>query len=165
VPGAAANALAERLRITSAGTVKIVTLAGGGGSSLCRNASNEISACSSSLRYKENVKPFLPGLDLLGRLRPVAFNWKDGGERDLGFVAEEVAEVEPLLATYNERGEVEGVKYDRLSAVFINAIKEQQQLIEQQARRNEEQARQIERLQGQLNQVKRTLGKRRARIK
>jgi hypothetical protein len=51
---------------------------------------------------------------------------------DLGLVAEEVAAAEPLLVTRNEKGEVEGVKYDRLSAVFINAFKEQQAQIERQ---------------------------------
>ena len=33
---------------------------------------------------------------------------------------------------YNAAGEVEGVKYDRLSVVFVNAFKEQQTQIERQ---------------------------------
>jgi len=47
-------------------------------------------------------------------------------------VAEEVAKVEPLLVTHNEKGEIEGVKYDRISVVLINAVKEQQRTIERQ---------------------------------
>ena len=43
--------------------------------------------------------------------------------------AEDVAAVE-LLVTKNDKGEIEGVKYDRLTAVLINAIKEQQKEIE-----------------------------------
>ena len=54
------------------------------------------------------------------------------GFTGLGFGAEEVAAVEPLLVTYNEKGEVEGVKYDRLSAVFVNAFNEKQAQIMQQ---------------------------------
>jgi hypothetical protein len=51
-----------------------------------------------------------------------------------------VAAVEPLLVTHNSSGQVEGVKYDRLSAVFINAFKEQQAQIErQQAKGNQQQ--------------------------
>lgn len=38
----------------------------------------------------------------------------------------------PLFVTYNDKREVEGVKYDRLSVVFVNAFKEQQTQIEQQ---------------------------------
>ena len=49
---------------------------------------------------------------------------------DIGLVAEEVNKVEPLLTTTNERGEVEGVKYDRIPVVLVNAVKEQQQEIE-----------------------------------
>jgi hypothetical protein len=45
------------------------------------------------------------------------------GPKDVGI---EVAEVEPLLVTHNDKGEVEGVKYDRISVVLINAIREQQ---------------------------------------
>jgi hypothetical protein len=50
--------------------------------------------------------------------------------RDMGFVAEEVAEIEPLLVTNNDKGEIEGVKYDRVGVVLINAVKEQQEQIE-----------------------------------
>jgi hypothetical protein len=49
---------------------------------------------------------------------------------DMGLVAEEVAEVEPLLVTTNRQGEIEGVKYDRVGIVLVNAVKEQQAQIE-----------------------------------
>jgi hypothetical protein len=49
---------------------------------------------------------------------------------DLGLVAEDVFKVEPLLTTLNQKGEVEGVKYDRVGVVAVNAIKEQQLEIE-----------------------------------
>lgn len=51
---------------------------------------------------------------------------------DLGFGAEEVAAVEPLLTFRNEKGEIEGVKYAQISAVLVNAIKEQQVQIQSQ---------------------------------
>jgi len=101
--------------------------------SLCWNSSNyRISQCSSSLRFKDHVNPFTRGLDLLKQLRPISFNWKDGGQRDIGFGAEDVAVVEPLLVTHNQQGEIQGVKYDRITAVLVNAVKEQQKQIEQQ---------------------------------
>ncbi len=49
--------------------------------------------------------------------------------RDVGLGAEEVERVEPLLTFRNKEGEIEGVKYNQLSAVLVNAIKEQQQQI------------------------------------
>jgi hypothetical protein len=69
-------------------------------------------------------------LDLIRSLRPISFTWKGDGSRDLGLGAEDVARVAPLLVTHNDNGEVEGVRYDRLNVVLINAIKEQQKQIE-----------------------------------
>ena len=71
-------------------------------------------------------------MQLINRLRPVSFTWKADQARDLGLIAEEVAKVEPLLTFRNERGEIEGVKYDRVTVVLLNAVKEQQTQIEQQ---------------------------------
>jgi hypothetical protein len=59
----------------------------------------------------------------------VTFAWKDTGARDLGLVAEEVEAVAPILATRNAAGQVEGVKYDRLSTVLVKALQEQQSQI------------------------------------
>jgi hypothetical protein len=120
----------------------------GGSVQVCRN-NTRLAVCSSSLRYKTAVEPFAGGLDLVRRLRPISFTWKSDGTRDLGFGAEDVATVEPLLVTRNELGQVEGVKYDRLNVVLVNAIKEQQ------AR--------IERLEAQLKQVRRAVRRRAVR--
>jgi hypothetical protein len=120
------------MTIETGGTVKIYTLGAAGSTSLCRNASNQISTCSSSLRYKKDLQPFTRGLAVLNQLKPITFKWKADNSDDLGFGAEDIAAVEPLLVTRNDKGEVEGVKYDRISAVLVNAVKEQQAEIEAQ---------------------------------
>lgn len=112
-------------QLTVTSKLRVATL-GSGSTSLCRDVNNVISDCSSSLRYKTNIKPFSNGLNFISRLRPIAFSWKDGGMKDVGFGAEDVAKISPLLVTYNAKGEIEGVKYDRLSVLFVNAFKEQQ---------------------------------------
>ena len=100
---------------------------------ICRNVGDFVSTCgSSSLRYKTNIGNFNPGLDIVKRLRPITFDWKEGGMHDFGLGAEDVAAVEPLLATYNKDGQIEGVKYDRIGVVLLNAVKEQQATIEEQ---------------------------------
>ena len=104
----------------------------GGDQSLCRNSTTGyVAFCSSSLRYKSDVETFDAGFEIINRLRPISFAWKETERRDIGFGAEEVAKINPLLVNYNDKGEVEGVKYDRLSVVFVNAFKEQQAQIEQ----------------------------------
>ncbi len=111
------------------GNVIIPTLGAAGATSLCLNGSQQIATCSSSLRYKNNVASLTLGLDVVTKLRPVTFNWKDSGQADLGFVAEEVNQVTPLLTTLNKDGQIEGVKYDRISAVLVKAVQEQQHQI------------------------------------
>jgi hypothetical protein len=120
------------------------TLDAGGVTPLCRGPSDRLSFCSSSLRYKTNVNSFNSGLELIKRLRPVSFNWKEGGMLDLGLVAEEVAAVESLLTTTNAKGEVEGVKYDRVGVVLVNAVNEQQAQIEAQTKEISELRSQLE---------------------
>lgn len=110
---------------------------GGGGDSACllqlvTPTLYKLQRCSSSLRYKNNVQDFKGGLDVVNRLRPVTFDWKENGKHDVGFVAEEVNAVEPLLSTYNAKGEIEGIKYAQISTALVNAVKEQQEQIKRQ---------------------------------
>jgi len=119
------------------------SLNAGVGTTLCLTG-NRVVTCSSSLRYKTNINRFGFGLDLIYRLKPITFDWKEGGMRDLGLGAEDVAAIEPLLVTYNDKGEVEGVKYDRIGVVLVNAVKEQQAQIEEQRKLIETQQRQID---------------------
>ncbi len=128
--GIGTSAPLDRLHVN--GIIRVETVGVGGLLSLCRNATQQISFCSSSLRYKTAITPFRDGLNLVNRLNPISFTWKDGGMRDIGIGAEDVAAVEPLLITRDDKGEVEGVKYDRITLVLLNAVKEQQILINQQ---------------------------------
>lgn len=114
------------------GIIRVQTLGAAGATNVCRNGNNQLSTCSSSLRYKTNIGLFDPGMSFVKKLRPISFDWRNGGMKDVGFGAEEIARIDPRFVTYNDKGEVEGVKYDRLSVAFVNAFKEQQQQIETQ---------------------------------
>lgn len=111
------------------GALTLTTLATGGSIDLCRTGSvgfpGQVATCSSSARYKTDIASIDSATALVDELRPVTFRWTATGEADYGFVAEEVAEIEPRLATYNTEGEVEGVKYRQLSAVLLRALQEQ----------------------------------------
>lgn len=152
---------ADRLHVN--GIIRFDALGTAGSTALCRNASNQIASCSSSLRYKERVAGFRGGLELVGRLRPVTFAWRDGGARDLGLVAEEVSEAAPLLVTRNAAGEVEGVRYDRVGAVLVGAVQEQQRQIELQQQQLAELRRQNRALGARLGVLERAAVKRAGR--
>jgi len=153
------------------GIIRVVTLGAAGSTTLCQNASNQIATCSSSLRYKTDIEPFWSGLNLARRLQPITFKWKDGGMRDLGLGAEDVERVEPLLVTYNQKGEVEGVKYDRVAVVLLNAVNEQQAQIEKQHDENnslrsqlEAQRKQLLSLQAQIDEQRQREANRQAQF-
>jgi hypothetical protein len=124
------GSISTSLSVIVGNLLSVNNLGTGGTVQLCRNSQLLISTCSSSLRYKQQIAPFSGGLELIRLLHPISFTWKSNGTRDLGLGAEDVAKVEPLLVTHNDKGEIEGVKYDHLNVVLINAIKEQQRQIE-----------------------------------
>lgn len=156
----------ERMRITSTGNVGIGTAApaqalevngevkidsfGAATSAGVCVLSGVLSTCSSSIRYKENVKDAPFGLTEVTKMRPVTFKWKGRDENDLGLIAEEVAKINPLFVTYKD-GKIEGVKYAQLTAVLVNAIKELKGA-------NDTQAAQIAQLQNQVSELQRKAG-------
>jgi hypothetical protein len=124
----------------------------GGTSPLCLNGTGKVTICnSSSLRYKTNVQNFSSGLGLVRRLQPITFDWKETGKPDFGLVAEDVEKIDPKLVFYKD-GQVEGVRYDRIGVVLINAVKEQQAQIGQQQEQLKQQQEQIKRQQDQAKQ-------------
>ena len=126
------------------GIIRVDSLGASGATSVCRNTNNQLSTCSSSLRYKSGITPYRAGLNLVDRLQPITFNWIDSGMLDVGLGAEDVEKIEPLLVTHNSEGNVEGVKYDRVAVILLNAVKEQQAQIEEQRKQILEQGKQIE---------------------
>jgi hypothetical protein len=106
------------------GKIQVDTLEAASATNLCINA-GVLSSCSSSRRYKENIADLGMGLDTVMKMRPVSFKWKGRDENDIGFVAEEMHDIDPLLNTYRD-GHIEGVKYGQLTAVLVNAVKAQQ---------------------------------------
>lgn len=95
----------------------------------------------SSIRWKDNVQPLENALDSVLQLRGVSFDWKPehGGGHEIGFVAEEVGAVVPELVTWEQGGkDAMGLAYDRISALTVEAIKEQQRQIEALRSSNEQ---------------------------
>ncbi|MBI2064954.1 MAG: tail fiber domain-containing protein [Candidatus Yanofskybacteria bacterium] len=87
-------------------------------------------ACgTSSIRFKENIRPLNYGLDDLIKLNPVIFNYKDSADSSrlpdrIGLIAEEVNEVIPEVIKFGSDGLPEGIDYPNLVAVNIKTIKE-----------------------------------------
>lgn len=86
----------------------------------------------SSRRYKDDVSTLTGSLDKVQQLRGVSFSWKNSGEPSMGLIAEEVGEVAPELVNYEENGkDAVSLDYDKLTALLVEAVKEQQQQIDE----------------------------------
>src|SRR5210317_394246 len=106
------------------------------------DASNDILAYSSSdRRWKENIKPIDNALNKILKIGGYEFDWKELSEEerktqhgneghDIGVIAQEVEEVLPEVVTTRENG-FKGVKYDKMVALLIEGMKEQQSQIEE----------------------------------
>ena len=102
-------------------------------------ATNDITAFySSDVSLKENIVEIPSALDMVDKIRGVFFDWKDdyieskGGEdgyfmrkRDVGLIAQEVEAVLPEIVGTRKDG-IKAIKYDRLTALLLQAIKELQ---------------------------------------
>ncbi len=92
-------------------------------------------ASASSIRWKRNIMPIENALNRISRLRGVYFDWDadHGGEHDLGMIAEEVGQFFPEIVSFEPDGEYAiGLDYSKLTPILVQAVKEQQAIIEQQ---------------------------------
>ena len=104
------------------------------------DSNGQLGTVSSSRRYKEDIQPMGAMSDMLARLRPVSFRYikpyADGSKPiEYGLIAEEVAEVFPYLAVFNDEGQPETVKYHLLPTFLLEGFQEQQRVIAAQAER------------------------------
>lgn len=142
--------------ISNSGTLSLSSIPTGVGSNtLCSSAVNsgQIERCGSSKALKESIRDLDMGVATIGKLHPVLFNWKKTGQPDLGFIAEEVAEVSPVLAIYNEQGAPDGVKYMNMTAVLVKAAQEQQKMISELQKSVSEKDVEIQALKKALSEI------------
>jgi hypothetical protein len=85
----------------------------------------------SDIRLKENIAPLENGIEKISSLKGIYFNNKGESvnNREVGVIAQDVEKVLPELVSTNKDG-YKSVDYTKLSAVLIEAVKEQQKQIE-----------------------------------
>jgi hypothetical protein len=97
------------------------------------DATNDVVAFSSSdIRFKENIVPIENALDKISKISGNTYDWKAENKiehgyegNDVGVIAQEIEAVLPQLVQTRESG-FKAVKYDKLVALLIEGIKEQQ---------------------------------------
>jgi len=82
----------------------------------------------SDATLKEDVKPIDNALDKVLKLFGVRFSWKSNKQKSIGVLAQDVEKIIPEIVSKNINGK-KSVSYDSLIPILIEAIKEQQQQI------------------------------------
>ena len=137
----ATNSLAFNKDNGSGGSETVVTIGGDADTDFAIEVANgsdninKIKAAAFVTYSDESLKSDVTSmgstaLDAVMSLNGVEFTWKDSGERDFGFIAQEVEKVVPKAVHTGGDG-VQGVDYSRLTSVLVEAVKAQQVQIEE----------------------------------
>lgn len=121
--------LSAQLRVTAnvastSTTTGSLTVTGGIGVSQRVTASEFVE--TSSLAFKQDVRPLSNALQAINQLQGVMYKRKDTNEIESGLIAEHVVQVIPELVSADEQGHPYGIKYTKIIAYLVEAIKEQQ---------------------------------------
>ena len=116
-------------------TTGAVKLSGGMGIAKTLNVGEDVVAyASSDERYKDNLQVITSPIDKVKSLNGYTFTWNDkheqfNGNNDIGVVAQEVEKVFPEIVDTRDNG-YKAVKYEKMVALLIEAVKDQQKQID-----------------------------------
>ena len=88
---------------------------------------------SSDERLKDNVTPIEGALEKVNQIGGYGFDWNSNSEHsghDVGVIAQEIEKVLPEVVTTRDNG-YKAVRYEKIVALLIQAVKEQQSQIEE----------------------------------
>ena len=88
---------------------------------------------SSDERLKDNITPLSNALDKINQIGGYEFDWNSNSSHsghDVGVIAQEIEKVLPEVVANRDTG-YKAVRYEKIVALLIQAIKEQQLQIDQ----------------------------------
>jgi predicted adenine nucleotide alpha hydrolase (AANH) superfamily ATPase len=120
---------------------------------------------TSDRRFKTDIDTIKNALSTIESLAGVTYSWKTEAfpernfskERQIGLIAQDVEKVLPEVVHTDADG-YKSMSYDKLTAVLIEAVKDQQKIIESQKSINDNQQNEIEQLKTSLQELKAAFG-------
>ena len=98
------------------------------------DADGHLGTTTSSVRFKEDIKPMDKASEAIVRLKPVTFRYKDDrdakGIPQFGLVAEDVEKVNPDLVVRDEKGKPYTVRYEAVNAMLLNEFLKEHRKVE-----------------------------------
>ncbi|MDX9855109.1 MAG: tail fiber domain-containing protein, partial [Tenuifilaceae bacterium] len=113
---------------------------------------------SSDIRLKQNIEKLGNVLPSIKQLQGVTFSFKSDAQNisQIGFIAQDVEKLFPQLVTTDSNG-FKSIAYGQVSAVLVEAIKEQQNIIETQQDEIDalkQRVSELEKLKVEIDQIK-----------
>jgi hypothetical protein len=104
------------------------------GAAVYVTSTGQLGVLASSERYKTAISPMVSAPDKIQQLRPVTFHLKTepNGALQYGLIAEEVERVYPDLVIRDDRGVIQGVRYDELTSILLKELQQQRKDLEHQ---------------------------------
>ena len=110
---------------------------------------------TSDARLKTNIQPLRYGLNEVLAMQPVNFDWIEGGEAKIGFLAQDLETIIPeVVFRPANPDEYLGVNYPDLIPVLVSAIQEQQETITTQEERLAQQEKELADIRAELDAIK-----------
>lgn len=79
--------------------------------------------------YKENIETIIDGLNIVDKINPVSFNWKDNNKKSYGVIAQEIEKIIPEIVDTTEN-DIKTVSYDQIIPFLIQAVQQLKKEIE-----------------------------------
>jgi hypothetical protein len=128
------------------------------GSAVYVTSTGQLGTLGSSERYKTDIAAMPDLSEKLSRLRPVTFHYKTDaqGIRQYGLIAEEVDRVYPELVIRDDKGKIQGVRYEELAPMLLKEMQSERKTTSDKIRalldKNAQQAAEIRDLKQQQKQ-------------
>ena len=94
------------------------------GSTVVVDANGQLGVATSSVRFKDNIKPMDKTSEAILLLKPVTFRYKKeldpSSVSQFGLVAEDVEKINPALVVHDKEGKPYTVRYDAVNAMLLN---------------------------------------------
>jgi len=112
----------KAISIAASGAVTISNAATANSANCQMDSNGLLTHPVSSLKYKKDVVDLLTDSSKLYDVRPVSFKYKLDDTADIGFIAEELAEIIPEMVFY-KNGEPESVHYEKSVVLIVAEMK------------------------------------------
>jgi len=105
------------------------------GSVVVVNSSGKLGVTTSSARFKDDIKPMDKASEMILKLKPVIFRYKEQIDPEripqFGLVAEEVEKINPDLVSRDSDGKAFTVRYEVVNAMLLNEFLKEHRTVQE----------------------------------